>query len=84
MKYKLNKNYIVQKLEDKVVIFDGEESVLFTLNDTASLIYSKLKTGTVKEKIVDELVKQYSVKKEIAEKDIDTLITDLKKQKIFV
>lgn len=83
IKYKINKGFIVQKLDDKMVIFDGEESVLYTFNNTASFIFKKIKKGEEKEKIIEMIEKKYDVKKEKAEKDFNELIDDLKKKKII-
>ena len=83
MKYKINKGFIVQKLDDKTVIFDGEESTLFTLNETASEIFRLMKKGVEKNIIVEKMVKKYTIKKERAEKDFNELISDLRKKKII-
>jgi len=82
-KYKINKGFIVQKLDDKTVIFDGEESVLYTFNETASFIFQKLKLGWDKEKIIEDLIKKYQIKEKRAEKDVNDLISDLLKKKII-
>lgn len=82
MKYKINKGFITQKLDDKTVIFDGEESVLYTFNETASFIFKKIKKGEEREKIIEMVKKKYDIKKDRAEKDFNELIADLKKKKI--
>lgn len=82
MKYKINKGFIVQKLDDKTVIFDGEESVLYTFNETASLIFQKLKKGFDQEEILKKLIKKYGVKEEKARKDFEEMVKELIKKKI--
>lgn len=82
-KYKINKGFIQQKLDDKMVIFDGEESVLYTFNETASFIFQKLKLGWDNKKIIDGLVKKHQIKEKRAEKDVNELISDLLKKKII-
>lgn len=84
MKYKLNKGFITQKLDEKTVIFDGSSSILYTFNKTASYIFEKIKKGWETEKIIDQIVKSYPVKREQAEKDFMELVSDLKKKKIIV
>lgn len=84
MQYKVIKGLITQKLDDKTVIFDGDKSVLYTFNETASYIFSKIKTKTDSEKIAELFVKRYGVKKARAEKDIKELIADMLKKKIIV
>jgi hypothetical protein len=66
------------------VIFDAEESVLYTLNATASEIFCLLKKGLKEEEIVERMVKKYKVKKERAEKDVKEMIGELEKRKIIV
>lgn len=83
MKYKVNKGLITQKLDDKTVIFDGEESILYTFNETASFIFKKIKKGEEKEKIIEMVEKKYDIKKDRVEKDFNELIADLKKKKII-
>jgi hypothetical protein len=83
-KYKINKGIIVQKLDKKTVIFDGEKSLLFTFNETASHIFNLLKKGKTEEEISASLVKRYEITEKMAEKDLKEIITDLRKKKIIV
>ena len=83
MKYKINKGLITQKLDDKTVIFDGDESILYTFNETASYIFKKIKSGEEEERIIDLIVKRYQIKPEKAKKDLRDLLVDLKKKKII-
>jgi hypothetical protein len=66
------------------VIFDAEELVLYTLNETASEIFHFLKKGLKEEEIVERMVKKYEVRKERVEKDIKKLLKELKKKKIIL
>jgi len=66
MKYRINKGFIIQKLDDKTVIFDGEESVLYTFNETASEIFKLIKKGLKEKEIIEKIAKKYSIKKERA------------------
>lgn len=84
MYYKINKGFIVQKLDGKTTIFDGEKSVFYTFNETATFIFQKLKSGWDEDKISDYLVKKYSIKKEKAEKDVKELLLDLLSKKIIL
>ena len=83
-RYTVNKAYIIQKLDGKIVIFDGEKSILFTLNDTASFMFQKIKLGWDKGKIIEAVVKGYSIDRESVTKDLDKVISDLVKQKIIL
>ena len=83
MKYKANKGLIDQKLENKTVIFDSDESILYTFNETASFIFKKLKKGLSEEEIIQNLVKRYYIKEEKVKKDFRELISELKKKAII-
>ncbi len=82
-RYKLNKGFIAQKLDGKMTIFDGDKSVLYTFNETASLVFDKLKSGKSKEEIVASFVKKYGIEKKRAEKDVSELLQDLLSKKII-
>ncbi len=82
-KYKINKGFIVQKLDNKTVIFDGEESVLYTFNETASFIFQKLKKGFNDKEIIKAVVKKYKVKETRVANDLKEIIADLRKKKII-
>jgi len=82
--YQIQKGLIIQKIDKETVIFDAEESVLYTLNETASEIFRLLKKGLKQEEIVEKIVKKYDVRKERVEKDVKEIIGDLKKRKILV
>jgi hypothetical protein len=82
--YQIQKGLIIQKIDKETVIFDAEESVLYTLNETASEIFRLLKKGLKEKEIVlRKWVKKYEVKKERVEKDVEELVEELKKRKII-
>ena len=82
--YQIQKGLIIQKIDKETVIFDAEESVLYTLNETASEIFRLLKKGLSEEEIVERMVKKYDVRKERVEKDVREIIGKLEKRKILV
>jgi len=82
--YQIQKGLIIQKIDKETVIFDAEESVLYTLNETASEIFRLLKKGLKEEEIVEKIVKKYDVRKERVEKDVRELFKELEKRKILV
>lgn len=81
--YTITKGLITQKLDNKTVIFDGEESALYTFNETASYVFLKIKAKWDEEKIILSLVKRYGVKEDRAKKDVKELVKDLLKKKII-
>lgn len=82
-KIKIQKGLIVQKIDNQTLIFDADQSILYTLNETASLIFDKLKKNWNKEKIINYMLKKFEVKKERLEKDFHQLLKDLKDKKII-
>lgn len=81
--FKVIKGLIAQKLDDKTVIFDGEKSIIYTLNETASFIFKKIKSKTNKEEIINAMVKKYKVNDKRAAKDLSDLIKSLTREKII-
>jgi hypothetical protein len=82
--YQLQKGLIIQKLDKETVIFDAEESVLYTLNATAAEIFRLIKKGLKEEEIVERMVKKYEVRKERVEKDVKELFKELEKREILI
>jgi len=75
MKYKINKGFIVEKIEGKTIIYDEKKSVLYTFN-------KKIKQGKEKEEIIELIIKRYNITKKRADKDVENLISELLKNKI--
>jgi len=83
-KYKLNKGFISQNVENEMVIFDGEQSVLFSFNETAAFIFKRISKGHEPEKIIKAVTKTYDISEETAKKDMHDLVTKLTKKNIIV
>jgi hypothetical protein len=83
-RYKINKGFIFQTVGKKITIFDGEESVLYTFNETASYIFKLLKKGLKQSEIADMLAKKFNISNSKAQKDTQELITDFLKKKIIL
>jgi hypothetical protein len=81
-KYKVQKGYITQKIGNKITIFDGEESRLITLNETATYIFERLKRGLDEGKIIELLSKKYKIEPKRISKDFSDLISELKRLKV--
>jgi hypothetical protein len=84
MQYRINRNLILQKLDEKLVGFDVERSFLYTFNETAEYIYKKIKSGWEEDKIANHLARKYDVQLPTVKKDIKVLISDLLKNKILL
>lgn len=77
MKIIIQKGYITQRIGDKITIFDSENSLLLTLNSTATFIFDRLKKGVESKKIAVDLANKFDVSEENAKKDIDEFIETL-------
>lgn len=75
--YQLKTDYIYQKIKDKIIIFDGEKSILFTLNATASYIFLQIKKNVNKKDIIELLMKKYKIPSEKVSKDVENLIKEM-------
>jgi len=73
----------MQEVEDEVFIFDGEMSILHTLNQTAADLFKKLKKGSSVEKLSKYLEREYEITYEKALKDSSDFIEKLKKKKLI-
>jgi len=82
--YQIQKGLIIQKIDKETVIFDTEESVLYSLNETAAEIFKMIKKGLKEEEIVERMVKKYEVRKEKVEKDVRELVEELRKRGIVI
>jgi hypothetical protein len=82
MLYKINKKLITQKLDNKIIIFDSNKSVLYTLNETGSYIFLKLKRGWNNEQIIKSLAQKYEVEANKLEADFTELVKSLVSRKI--
>lgn len=79
---KVNKGIIVQKTGKKTTIFDGEKSVLYTFNATASFIFGRIKKGQEASEIIEAVIQKYNVEKDVARRDYKNLVTELQRKKI--
>lgn len=81
--YKLNQGFITQKIGDKTTIFSGEESILFTLNETGALIFNGIKLGWDNKKINKKLMEKYKITEVEALQDIREFTKELLLKKII-
>lgn len=81
--FKINKNLILQKMDENLVGFDTDRSFLYTFNSTAEFVFKKIKLGWEEEKIVIALAKKYDVALPTLKKDVKAIIKDMLKNKII-
>jgi molybdopterin synthase catalytic subunit len=84
MKYNINKAFITQYVDDIIVTFDSEKSVIYTLNETAAIIFNGIKRGWSDEKNTQKLVEEFDIDEKNAKKDLADCVSDLLKKKIIL
>ncbi|MCX6732685.1 MAG: PqqD family protein [Candidatus Roizmanbacteria bacterium] len=79
---KVNKNLIVQRLEDSVVLFDSDASVLYTLNESATFIFGLLKKKASKKDVILKMKKRYGLDEKKIESDFNEVLNEFIKKGI--
>ena len=82
-KYKINKANVVQILSNRSIIFDGEKSLLYTFNETASFIIQRIKSGWDENKISIAIARKYNLTVEKAQEDVKKMIKELMRYRII-
>jgi len=67
---KNNNLFFTEKVGKKLLIFDLENNIYYSLNETATLIYQKYKQKWLPNRILNLLKKYYQGKSSTLEKDI--------------
>ena len=75
----MKKNIIFQKIGKKIMIFDSKKSLLYSLNETASYVWKKLRLRCNKKQIINGLTKKYKVDGSELEVDYNQIIKKIKK-----
>lgn len=60
-------NNVVVPIGQATLDFNG----MMSLNETGAFIFSKMLDGTTKEQLIEDLISEYEVEREIAQKDVD-------------
>lgn len=82
-RFKLRKGFIFQEVAEGIVIFDAEESKLYTFNETASFIFTGIKKGNTEEALIKKLVAEYQIKEEQAIEEVKSFLKHLNKLRII-
>lgn len=85
---KIKKGFMLREVAGNfVVVAVGEASKKFNgvinLNESGAFLWKKLADGIEKEKLIDALLEEYEVSKEIATADIEKFIAKLKEADIL-
>ena len=72
-------NYIVVSVGTRVKEFNG----VINLNETSALLWKQLEQGTTEDQLVEALIKEYEVDKELAKKDVQAFVSKLKEARLL-
>ncbi len=72
-------NSIIVPVGERVKDFNG----VINLNDTGVFLWKLLEKGATETELVDALLNEYDVEREIAERDVNKLVCKLKEAKLL-
>jgi hypothetical protein len=84
-KYSINSDRVVWRdIEGEAVILNLDTGYYYNLNAIGSLIWRLLDEKKDISKIIETISKDYNISVNRAKKDLDSLISDLKKEKLLL
>lgn len=72
-------NNVVVPIGQATLDFNG----MMSLNDTGAFLFSKMIEGTTREKLIEELMAEYGIDEQLAQKDVDTFIQKVEGENLF-
>lgn len=72
-------NNVVVPIGQATLDFNG----MMSLNDTGAFLFSKMIEGTTREKLIKELMAEYGIDEQLAQKDVDTFIQKVEGENLF-
>lgn len=84
MKYKVNKDFIIQNAGDQILVYDQGRSILYTLNETAAFIFNGIKRSWSEEEIKEKIADSFEITRNNIKNDFTSCIKDLLKSEIIV
>ncbi len=85
---KIKSDFILRDMGDmRIVVAVGESAKSFNgvinLNETAVFMWKQLSAGCTREELINSVLAEYEVSRDIVEKDVDNLLAKLKKENIL-
>ena len=72
-------NNVVVPIGQATLDFNG----MMSLNDTGAFLFSKMIEGTTREQLIEELISEYGIDEQLAQKDVDTFIQKVEGEDLF-
>ena len=82
--YKLADNVLFQKVAEETVILEPETGEYYTLNAIGTFIVEQFQQGHSKAHVIKVVLDRYEATEGEVEQDIDTLLTQMLKQGLFI
>jgi hypothetical protein len=71
-------------LAGEAVLLNLLDKSYYRLNETAAAVWAGFEKGESRDQILDSLLQRYSVEKAVAEKELDSVIDEMKSRKLLV
>ncbi|HYW34859.1 MAG TPA: PqqD family protein [Balneolaceae bacterium] len=81
--YEQNPEIIETDLEDELILLDPETQEMFSLNETGRMVWNELPTSSITE-LVALIKNKFDVSSEIAEQDVNDLISNLSEAGLLI
>lgn len=79
----IKKDFIIDKVDGEITIFDVENSIFYSFNKSGSYIFEMIKKGFDENKMAKILSRKYNISEKQAKKDISDFLKQLSKNKII-
>lgn len=85
---KIKEGFLLRKVAgSNVVVPIGQATLDFngmmSLNDTGTFLFEKLIEGTSKENLIEDLITEYGIDRELAVKDVEAFILKVESEDLF-
>ena len=80
---KLCNQIVVQELGDTFIVYDNNKSILHEFNEVGYLIIKYIEKGYKKNKIVEEIVREFDISKNQALSDLEDFLVELEKKDLI-
>ena len=71
-------------LAGEAVLLNLLDKSYYRLNETAAAVWAGFEKGDSRDQILETLLDQYSVEKDVAERELDSVIDEMKTRKLLV
>ena len=77
MKITISKDVLAQELDGETVLLDLASESFFGLDEVSTRVWQLLRDGAGRAEIIDRLLEEYEVERDVLERDIEDLLVSL-------